>query len=75
MRLTRAVLVLIVKKVRTGPRVNIRQPNKRQPRLVTEKVVINYNLKYSPAQDGNNYEPTGEKRCPEEQFKKLTPPT
>ena len=75
MRLTRAVLVLIVKKVRTGPRVNIRQPKKRQPRLVTVKVVINSNLKYSPAQDGNNYEPTGEKRCPEEQFKKLTPPT
>ena len=75
MRLTRAVLVLIVKKVRTGPRVNIRQPKKRQPRLRMEKVVINSNLKYSPAQYGDNYEPTGEKRCPEEQFKKLTPPT
>ena len=75
MRLTRAVLVLIVKKVSTGPRVNIKQPNKRQPRLQMEKVVTNSNLKYSPAQDGNNYEPTGERRCPEEEFKKLTPPT
>ena len=74
MRLTRAVLVLIVKKVRTGPRVNIRQPNKRQPRL-RKRLIINSNLKYSPAQDGNNYEPTGERRCPEEQFKKLTRPT
>ena len=75
MRPTRAVLVLIVKKVRTGPRVNIRQPNKRQPRLWVEKVVISSILKLSPAQDGNNYEPTGERRCPEEQFKKLTRPT
>ena len=75
MRLTRAVLVLIVKKVRTGPRVNIRQPNKRQPRLWMEKIVVNSNLKYSPAQYGDNHETTRERKCPEEQFKKgLDPP-
>ena len=40
-----------------------------------KRLIINSNLKYSPAQDGNNYEPTGERRCSEEEFKKLTPPT
>ena len=40
-----------------------------------KRLIINSNLKYSPAQDGNNYESTGERRYPEEQFKKLTPPT
>ena len=40
-RLTRAVLVLMVKYVRIGPRVNIKQPNKRQPRL---KIEIQYQI-------------------------------
>ena len=40
-----------------------------------EKIVVNSNLKYSPAQYGDNHEPTRERKCPEEQFKKgLDPP-